>query len=182
MSLHIIHFMREISPETLAGLQNVALSAAEQNATEICIHLSSEGGNNDQSFAAYHFLRSLPVPLTMHCIGNVESMAVLMFLAADKRLITPHGKIKIHPLHWGFPDGTVDHDRLSEYVVSLDFDAERFADIFEERTQGAKESINVRDHLAGQAKLLTAKSAIDTGIATEIDDAKINEDAVMWWV
>src|SRR5712692_7325172 len=136
MSLHVIHFMRSINPETLAGLQNVALSALNNGATEIRIHISSEGGNNDQAFAAYHFLRSFPVPITTHCIGNIESMSIVIYLAGTKRLIVPHGKVKIHPMHWGFPGGTVDHDRLAEYVASLDFDAKRYADIFEERTKG----------------------------------------------
>jgi ATP-dependent protease ClpP protease subunit len=174
--------MRSINADTLAGLQNVTLSALQQGATELQIHISSDGGSNDQGFAAYHFLRSLPVPLTMHCIGNVESMAVVMFLAGKNRLIVPHGKIKIHPMHWGFPGGTVDHDRLSEYVASLDFDAKRYADIFEEQTNGAKEPVDVRAHLAGQAKLLDATAAVAAGIATGIADAAVPAIAVRWWV
>lgn len=182
MTLHTIHFMQSINPATLTGLQNVTLSALQQGATELHIHISSDGGTNDQGFAAYHFLRSLPVPLTMHCIGNVESMAVVMFLAGTSRIIVPHGKIKIHPMHWGFPGGTVDHDRLAEYVASLDFDAKRYADIFEEQTKGSNEVVNVRAHLAGQAKLLDATAAVAAGIATGIADAAVPATAVRWWV
>ena len=182
MSLHVIHFMRSINPETLAGLQNVALSALGNGATEIRIHISSDGGNNDQAFAAYHFLRSFPVPITTHCIGNVESMSIVIYLAGTKRLIVPHGKVKIHPMHWGFPGGTVDHDRLAEYVASLDFDAKRYADIFNERTKGAKATVDVRAHLAGQAKLLDAAGAVASGIATDISDASIPQTATRWWV
>lgn len=182
MSLHIIHFMRSINPDTLVGLQNAVLGAVKQKATEIRIHLSSDGGNNNQGFAAYNFLRSLPVPLAIQCIGNVESMAVIMFLAADKRIIVPYGKIKIHPMHWGFGDGAVDHDRLAEYVDSLDFDAKRFADIFDERTSSKSAVVNVREHLAGKAKLLTAEESVEAGIATDISEAEIPKDAIIWWV
>jgi ATP-dependent protease ClpP protease subunit len=182
MTLHVIHFMRSINPDTLAGLQNVALSALQQGATELQIHISSDGGSNDQGFAAYHFLCSLPVPVTMHCIGNVESMAVVMFLAGAKRLIVPHGKIKIHPMHWGFPGGTVDHDRLAEFVDSLDFDAKRYAQIFDERTKGANQPVDVASHLMGQAKLLGATAAIEAGIATGVSEAAIPATAVRWWV
>jgi ATP-dependent protease ClpP protease subunit len=118
----------------------------------------------------------------MHCIGNVESMAVVMFLAGENRIIVPHGKIKIHPMHWGFPGGTVDHDRLAEYVASLDFDAKRYAEIFEERTQGANEIVDVRAHLAGKAELLGAAAAVASGIATSIADAAIPATATKWWV
>ncbi len=182
MSVHTIHFMRSINADTLIGLQNVALSALKEGATELAVHVSSEGGTNDHGFAAYHFIRSLPVPVTMHCIGIVESMAVMLFLAADNRQIVPHGKVKIHPMHWGFNAGAVDHDRLAEYVVSLDFDANRYADIFEERTAGAESPVDVRDHLAGKAKVLDSTGALGGKIATGISDATIPKDAIRWWV
>lgn len=182
MTLHVIHFMCSINPDTLAGLQNVALSALKEGATELAVHISSDGGANDQGFAAYHFLRSLPVPVTMHCIGNVESMAIVMFLAGAKRLIVPHGKVKVHPMHWRFLTENVDHDRLSEYVASLDFDAKRYADIFEERTQGAGKIVDVRSHLAGKAELLGAAAAVEARIATGISEAVIPAAAIRWWV
>ena len=182
MTVHTIHFMRSINPDTLSWLQNVTLSALEKGAAELWIHISSDGGTNDQGFAIYYFLRSLPVPITMHCIGIVESMAVIMYLAGESRLIVPHGKVKIHPMHWEFPGGTVDHDRLSEYVDSLDFDAKRYAEIFDERTSSASGRIGVRAHLAGKAKLLDADGALEAGIATSVVEAKIPATATRWWV
>lgn len=182
MTVHTIHFMRSINPDTLSGLQNVTLSALQNGATELRIYISSDGGTNDQGFAIYHFLRSLPVPITMHCIGIVESMALIVYLAAESRLIVPHGKVKIHPMHWGFPAGAVDHDRLSEYVDSLDFDAKRYAEIFDERTSHASGRIDVRAHLAGKAKLLDAGAACEAGIATGVEEAKVAATATRWWV
>ena len=182
MSLHIIHFMKEIIPDTFHTLQHCALSAVKQEASKIHIHLSSQGGNNDMGFAAYHLLRSLPVPVTIKCVGNVESMAVVLFLAADERVITPHGKIKIHPMHWAFGGGPIDHNRLSEYVDSLDFDAKRYAAIFNERTTTSTTKMNVVSHLSGKAKLLTAEEAVEAGIATKIEEVEISKEAEIWWV
>ena len=112
MTIHVVHFMKSFNADTLSGLQNVTLSAVRDGATEIRVHISSDGGSTDHAFAAYHLLRSLPVPLTTHCIGNIESMAVVVYLAGAKRLIVPHGKVKIHPMHWGckspgFPVGNL---------------------------------------------------------------------------
>jgi ATP-dependent protease ClpP protease subunit len=183
MTLHAIHFMRSVNSETLGGLQNAAHSALLQGATELLIQVSSDGGCNDQGFAAYHFIRSLPVPVTTHCIGNVDSIAVLMYLAGANRTIVSHGKIKIHPMQWEFAKGAVvDHDRLREYVASLDFDVKRYADIFNERTMGAAEVANVHEHLEEQAKIFDAPSAVATGIATCISDAEIPATATRWFV
>lgn len=179
---HTVHFMQPILPHTLQGLQTCCMTAIQQGATDITIHLSSEGGNNDQGFAAYHFLRSLPVSLTIHCIGNIESMAIILFLAADKRLIVPHGKIKAHAMHWGFNAGTIDHDRLAEFVDSLDFDAKRYEDIFVERTKGATKALNIKEHLAGRAKILSAAEGVEAGIVTKIADAAVARNSVKWWV
>lgn len=183
MSLHIIHFMKSINADTLNTLQTCTLKAIREGASEIQIHISSDGSNVDQGFAAYQFLRSLSIPVTMHCIGNVESMAIIMYLAGSKRFIVPHDKIKIHSLHWDFLEGAVDHDRLVEYADSLDFDAKRYADIFEERTHEAKKIVNVRSHLAGRAKFLNAVDAVDSGISTGIVDVKISvPHTSVWWV
>jgi ATP-dependent protease ClpP protease subunit len=182
MTIHVIQFMRSFNAETLAGLQEVTLSAVKQGASEICIHISSDGGNNDHAFSAYHLLRSLPVPVTTHCIGNIESMSVVVYLAGGHRRIVPHGKVKIHPMHWYFSAGTVDHDPLAEYVDSLDFDAKRYADIFAERTEGAKSIVDVRAHLAGKARILDATGAVASGIATAIGDAEIPQESTKWWV
>ena len=182
MTLHTINFMRDINAETLTGLQNTCLQAISQGASELSIYISSGGGLNDQGFTAYNFIRSLPIPVTMHCIGNIESMAVILFLAADIRKAVPHSKFKIHELHWNFTAGTVDHTRLAEYVKSLDFDRDRYAAIFHERTQGAQNPLNIDSHLRGDAKLLGTASAIDCGLATEISDASIPAEAIKWWI
>ena len=62
--------------------------------------------------------------------------------------MVPHGKVKIHPMHWSFQAGTVDQDRLAEYVDSLNFDATRYANIFDERTSDGRTFVDVRSHLA----------------------------------
>lgn len=187
MAIHTIHFLRPIEQASLAYLNDAVQKAIAGGhgfvaATELHVYISSEGGQTDQGFAAYHLLRSVPVPIATYCLSNVESMAVIMFLAGTKRVIVPHGKIKVHPLNWGFREGFVDHDRLAEYVDSLDFDAKRYAEIFEERTAGAAEKLDVRAHLAGRAKILNAQEAVRNGLATEVAECTMPAKAHRWWV
>jgi len=182
MTLHTIHFMKPINGESLNGLQNVCLSALNNGASRIRIYISSSGGSTDVGFTAYNFIRSLPVPVDMHCIGNIESIAVVLFLAGEQRLTVKDAKFKIHPLHWGFNAGTVDHDRLKEYSESLDFDANLYASIFEERTNGAETPINVREHLMGKALIIDSATALINGLATAVEPASIPAAATKWWV
>jgi ATP-dependent Clp protease protease subunit len=193
MALHTINFMTDVNLQSLAGLQNATLNAMRHGATEITIFFSCSGGNTDAGFTAYHFLQSLPIPVTMHCVGNVESMGIIMFLAANTRIATTHAKFKIHPLHWDFPVTRLDHDRLNEYSESLDFDAERYATIFEERTKTAKKQLKIREVLRGKAVIFGATEAIAIHLATSTADAAIPASAsgealrgdaarTTWWV
>jgi ATP-dependent protease ClpP protease subunit len=45
-----------------------------------------------------------------------------MFLAAGRRITSPHARFLIHPMNWYFSQKSVDHQRLREYLSSLDND------------------------------------------------------------
>ena len=182
MTTHIIHFSGGINPATSENLRNTCLQALERGASEIRLHISSEGGSTTCGFTLFNFLRSLPIPLITHNIGNIESIAVVLFLAAKERLTCQHSRFLIHPLHWSFNAGSVDHSRLREFVASLDNDLERYAQIFDEITQCPKELIDIRENLSGQEIIFTAETSISHGISTEICAATIPAGAVNWWV
>lgn len=182
MTTHVIHFFGPLSQPAVEQLRNCAMTAVhKQDATELCLHLSSDGGNLTAAFTAYHFLRSLGIPVTTHNMGNVESAAVLVYLGGTSRLTVTHGRFMLHALHWGYPGGPVDHDRLAEHARSLDFDAERFAKVFDESTKGAAQPVNVREHLAGRANILDAQCSVAAGISTAISDATVHKGATHWW-
>jgi ATP-dependent Clp protease, protease subunit len=182
MAAHIIHFYGPVTPASIEELRNCALSGIQEgHADELLISISSEGGNLAAGFTAYHFLRSLPVPVTTHNLGNVESIGVLLFLAGEKRLVVQHGRFTLHALHWGFGSGTVDHDRLAEYTASLDFDVERYAQIFDERTHGASQPVDVRSHLLGRANILASDASVSAGISHSVQEAATPAGAIHWW-
>ena len=190
MIKHTIHFYGRINPVSFERLRNIVLQALFEQERDklheksLTILLSSEGGDLNTGFTAYNFFRALPVPVTMINMGTVESIAVPVYLSADTRLALDNSRFLLHSFHWGFNAGACDHQRLAEYSASLDFDAERYADIFEERTKGAQSPINVRECLYGRAKILDAATAANTGIATDIitPDKAIDVSSTQWWV
>lgn len=182
MTTYIINFSGPINPVTSERIRDTCLHALSQGASEIRLHISSEGGSTVHGFTLYHFLRSIPVPLVMHNTGNIDSIAVVVFLAGTTRLACPHSRFLIHPLQWGFNSGTVDHARLREYVSSLDNDLERYAQVFEERTKGTKEPLDIRTHLSDQEKVVTPAVSLASGITTGIAEAAILEGAISCWI
>jgi ATP-dependent Clp protease protease subunit len=183
VTIHVIHFMGSINQATAGQLQDLTLKALTSGASELRYHMSTDGGSTGYAFALYNLIRSLPIPVTMHNVGNVESMGNILYLAADNRLAGPHSRFLIHPLNWGFAAGvTIDHARLNEHSASLDNDFERYVNIFNERTEGASEQIDIRSCLKNSARVLTAESATASRLATRIENAALPADAVTWWV
>jgi len=120
----------------------------------------------------------------MHNFGTVESIAAIVYLAADERLIVPHGRVLLHNFNWTFNAGCVDHNRLSEHQMSLDFDLNRYAAIFDERTHGADKPIEIRECLTGSALILDATATVTAGIASRVVPAEgaVIAQATKWWV
>jgi ATP-dependent Clp protease protease subunit len=178
----VVHFAGRLDAAPAERLRETCLEALKQRASEIRLHFASEGGRTFQGFTLYHFLRSLPVRLTVHNLSNVESIALVVYLAGDTRLVCPHARFLIHPLHWNFEAGRIDHARLKEYVGKLDNDLERYASIFDERTGSSEVRVPVRDHLSGAEKLIDAAASVQAGIAHEVAEAKVPSDSVTWSV
>lgn len=183
MTLHVVHFVRPINEETSNGLMQVCLGAIKQGASELRLHMSSQGGLTTYAFTLYNFLKSLPVPVTAHNMGIVESMAVLVYLAASTRTAEQRSRFLIHPLIWTVAAMEIPHRQLREWVASLDNDAQRFIDLFEETTKGAEQPFDIREALTGDSpSLLEAEAAVAAGIAHEVTATALPSDAITWWV
>ncbi|HEX8610728.1 MAG TPA: ATP-dependent Clp protease proteolytic subunit [Telluria sp.] len=184
MSLHIVHFIGPINHSAVCTIRNLCLQALQSGATEIELHMSTEGGNMTAGFALYFFLKSLPLPLTTHNIGSVESVGVVIFLAGAKRYACPGTRFLVHPLHWGFGNlVAADHARVSEWRDCLDFDAERYACIFEEATRAAGVQDDIRTNLFGHARIFDADQAVAAGIIDKAVQARLPGAGATshWW-
>ena len=184
MALHIVHFIGPISHNSVCTIRNLCLQALQSGASEIELHMSTEGGNMTAGFALYFFLKSLPLPLTTHNIGSIESVGVVIFLAGQKRYACPGTRFLVHPLHWGFGDlVAADHSRVTEWRECLDFDAERYASIFEEATCGGEVPDQIRSHLFGNARIFDAEQALAAGIIHQAVQARLPAAGATshWW-
>ena len=184
MSLHIVHFIGPINHGSACTIRNLCLQALQSGATEIALHLSTEGGNMTAGFALYFFLKSLPLPLTTHNVGSVESVGVVIFLAGEKRYACPRTRFLVHPLHWGFGSlVAADHARVSEWRDCLDFDAERYAAIFDEATLAGPVRADIRANLSGHARIFDTDQALAAGIIHQTLQARLPGAGTTshWW-
>ena len=170
MTLRIIHFIESINEETCKALMSECIKAIDGGATEIQFRISSGGGRTRSGFWLANYLRSLPIRIAAHNIGEVSSIAMPIFLAASVRTAEPNSRFVMHPLTWGVSAATdIPHHTLREWVASLNNDVDRYVRIFEEATRDAKEPFDVRAALAGNApSVMDASSALRAGVVREV--------------
>ncbi|MEW9000298.1 MAG: ClpP family protease, partial [Pseudomonas aeruginosa] len=160
---HIIHFTGPINSSTCGNLINTCAKVLQQEAEELRINIATMGGECSYGFTLYNFLRALPVPIHTHNLGTVESMGNILFLAGERRSASAHSKFLFHPFHWTL-HGAVDHARMAEYAMSLDYDLELYARIVAENTRDAPERLDIPSYLMAYPRILGPEDALACGL------------------
>ncbi|MCL2496508.1 MAG: ATP-dependent Clp protease proteolytic subunit [Clostridiales bacterium] len=169
MATATIHFYNPINVETARIFRNLCLNALmhpQQRPDSLEIMFSSAGGNVQAGITMYEFLRTAPVPVTMCNVGSVESVSIIVFLGADKRIAMPNTHFKLHAFEWSFSQPAVAYSGIADAYLSLNNDIERYANIFEERTKGATRKIDIRSCLRGNPLILSNTESTAAGITT----------------
>lgn len=177
--LHTVHFLCPVTVQTVSFFQQGCLQAIGNGATSLQIHISSGGGDLISGFTAYHFLKSLSIPIATHNISNVESVANVIFMAGSERRANPGSRFLLHPLHWGFNTPAADHARVAEWSKCLDNDFERFVEVLNRETQRNDVDWGA---LINSATILDAEAATTKGMATSVAGATLANSAANWWV
>jgi ATP-dependent protease ClpP protease subunit len=170
----IVPFFDEVngkSMEKLAG--DLGKATLANQGKWISLFICSHGGDLDPAFAMYEFVRHILRPqLQTVALGGVRSIAPLLYLMGDHRVITPETTLWFH--HFG--------RRLEEKVRFNTLEAERVQEvlhqhekkyfrIIEERTGGKTTAGKARALLRNE-KTINAKEAVRFGFAHEIVSIK----------
>lgn len=88
----------------------------QPDAQSFKVHINSEGGDADLGFDIYNYLRSLGKPINMVGSGLVASIATVIFMAGDTRVLKEGTDFMIH-LPWGITQGTAEElESYSKFV------------------------------------------------------------------
>ena len=85
----------EKGPISLAAVKRRLLLQPDM---PITILINSRGGNTNEAFKIYDYLRALPTPLATVADKNCCSAALIIFMAADFRLALPGAEFLLHEL------------------------------------------------------------------------------------
>ena len=91
-----ISFSAEVNQDTAENLMGVFAQRLNQGTKDFYLLLSSPGGNVINGVTIYNFLKSLPINLTTHNIGIVDSIANVVFLAGKTRYAVKNSSFLFH--------------------------------------------------------------------------------------
>lgn len=140
----------------------------QPEATAFEVHINSIGGRVDTGFDIYNYLKSLGLPLITIGSGMVASMATVIFMAGDKRIVSPGTKFMIHLPMGGIENAT--SEDLDAYAKDLKTVENKIVDFYSKEIGIQKEAITP---LLRNETWLTEKQIYELGFATLETDLKI---------
>jgi ATP-dependent Clp protease, protease subunit len=107
-----------------------------ENPTTLYFLFASPGGSVDAGVAIYNYLRALPVKLVMHNSGAIDSIANVIFHAADERKATPHATFLFHGVGMELPEkAKLNTSQIQELLSQIKALEDKIAKILSERCQ-----------------------------------------------
>ena len=167
-------FTAEIMPNTTESLLQSLANLAAQGVPEVYLLLSTPGGNVADGIALYNFLRGVPFRLTIHNIGNVDSIGNAVFLAADHRIACPNTTFMFHGVGFDSPATRYEEKILRERLEGILADQKRIGGIIVDRTSIPQDEV---EGFFREAKTLTAELARERGIIHDIAEFNLPPNA-----
>jgi len=164
-------FSRMIGPEQNAGLVQHLTNFIQAGASHVVVAISSPGGGVQPAFALYNTLRALPLHVTMHNIGVVQSAANVVFVGADTRLADASATFKFHQ-PTATLEGEYDATDLRQHTKDLTLGEKRTRRVLEGRTGMTGARI---DTLKRQAETVSATGAVKLGLISGVGTFQIPE-------
>ena len=154
-----------------AGRLRAAMAQAANAGRDIYLIISSGGGNVAEGLGLGAFMRTLPVHITTHNLGQIDSIAGVIFAAGKKRYANPMASFMFHGVTMHYEKVDLIESQLKEQYNQIVRLRESIATAFANYT-----GLNIADVeslMVSGATILSAQDALSKSIVHEVRDAQI---------
>ncbi len=141
-------------------------------ANHIDVHINSYGGEVAEGLAIYNSLKNHSAEVTTYCDGFACSIASVIFMAGDKRVMNPASLMMIHN-PWSYARGN--SGDLRKAADDLDVICEAIVAAYQSHV--TLEEAELRAKLDDET-WITPDDAISWGFATEKVEADVEEETI----
>lgn len=148
-----------------------ALTRAANAGSEIYLLISSGGGDIFEGLSVGALMKTLPVKITTHNIGQIDSVANVIFAAGKTRYATKYSSFLFHGVSMHYEKQDFIESQLEEQYKTIKRLRENIASAFSRYT-----GLSLRETealMVTGATILSASEALSKSIVDEIRDAAI---------
>ena len=139
-------------------------------AKSINVHINSYGGDVSEGLAIYNVLREHPAQITTICDGFACSAASVVFMAGDKRIMSPASLLMIHNA-WTIAMGNA--SALRKTADDIETISQASVEAYKRTATISEEEIKA---LMDAETWILPETAVAYGFATDIDDDDEDDD------
>ncbi|NTF57675.1 peptidase [Agrobacterium rhizogenes] len=163
-----LYFSQQIDDKSTLELTGGLINLRSQGYKTIYLMINSAGGDISSGISLYHLLCSLDVTINTYAISNVESAAILLFLAGKERVANKESIFAFHSGRLSFNNEKLTPDEINERYTALQNDDDRMKEIYKERLSISDKQYG--DLLGSQLRFVRAPEALNIGLATRIGE------------
>jgi ATP-dependent protease ClpP protease subunit len=146
-------------------MQNIQVKL-QQGVEKFVLLISSPGGSVAAGLSLYNFLKGIPAEIETHNFGSVDSVAIVVFCAGQKRYCVPNARFLLHGIGFDIPVGTrFEEKHLEEKIKDLKMDKANIVKVIAENCKKTEEEISNDIH---EVKVLNPEDAKGYGLVHEI--------------
>ena len=162
----VVRFFAPVIDATVNALMSAVDQKMKQGIKDFTILISSPGGSVIHGLSAYNYLKGLPVSITTHNFGSVDSIGIVLYCAGSKRLSVPQARFLFHGVNVQFRgEQNLDEKLLEERLKGLRIDVENIAKVIAANT--GKSTIDIADAMI-ERTTLNPEEAQSWGLVHEI--------------
>lgn len=143
------------------------------NINHLYILINTPGGGVNLGIVIHNYLKSLPIEVTTHNVGQVDSIGNVIFVAGKNRFANSNSTFLFHGVASGQWAG-LSVPKAKEAISQLENDENRMTTILRENT-----NLLARDIRAfyREGKSITPEKALEKGIIQEVKEVEIDPRA-----
>lgn len=158
--------------ESDVSAHNLSARLAElQGVSNINVYINSYGGEVAEGLAIYNALKRHPAQVTTYCDGFACSIASVIFMAGDERVMGNPSRLMIHDA-WTSVYGA-NADELRKQADDLDNITDASVKAYIARINITEEELRAK---MKAETWLTEEEALEMGFATRIDEAEESDN------
>lgn len=169
-----ILFSADVSAQSANNFAQMLANLASNKVTRLFLGINSSGGNVVSGVFLYNLLKSAPYEVVTHNVGNVDSIANVVFLGGSRRIAAASSTFMFHSV--GFepnPNERLEEKNLIEKLDTINAEHTRISQILADRT---KLTVDVGLELFRQQRTKNAGWALDNGLVHDVGEFAMPAD------